>query len=295
MRSKWNSLVVGGCNVFGLALLALSATGGGSAVRAGDPAALQGDVLERIVAGIEQRVAGIEASIAAFADSLTARRISAQELCLADGSGAQTCITKAQLDALLKGAMQTGQAPAAIEPQAEQTASADRSVAAVATAETAPSATPAIDPPGAAVSVPQAGEGQVGEAETQPEVAAVPEADAAREVATTPQVESVPQAETSPSAEAAVPSMTQPTTEQPTAALSEAAASLPAEATVTTQASEPGETVVAASGKPGAIGAGERAVKDEERAEPRSTETTVATPEAKAAPTEAPAASERVE
>src|SRR5579884_1211910 len=290
MRSKWNSLVVGGCNVFGLALLALSATGGGSAVRAGDPAALQGDVLERIVAGIEQRVAGIEASIAAFADSLTARRISAQELCLADGSGAQTCITKAQLDALLKGAMQTGQAPAAIEPQAEQTASADRSVAAVATAETAPSATPAIDPPGAAVSVPQAGEG-----ETQPEVAAVPEADAAREVATTPQVESVPQAETAPSAEAAVPSMTQPTTEQPTAALSEAAASLPAEATVTTQASEPGETVVAASGKPGAIGAGERAVKDEERAETRSTETTVATPEAKAAPTEAPAASERVE
>src|SRR5215475_4244036 len=99
MRSKWNSLVVGGCNVFGLALLALSATAGGSAVRAEDPSTLQGNVLEKIVLGIEQRVADLGASVAAFADSFTTKRIVTQELCVADGSGAQTCITKAQLDA----------------------------------------------------------------------------------------------------------------------------------------------------------------------------------------------------
>src|SRR5260370_35747548 len=69
MRSKWNSLVVGSCNLFGLALLALSATAGGSAVRAGDPSTLQGDAFEKMVLAIEQRVADLEASVAAFADS----------------------------------------------------------------------------------------------------------------------------------------------------------------------------------------------------------------------------------
>src|SRR6516225_11434326 len=109
MKSRWNSLMVGGCNVFGLALLALSATAGGSAVRAGDPSTLQSTVLEKIVSGLEQQVANLEASMAAFADSFTTKRIAAQELCVADSSGAQTCITKAQLDTLLRGAMQLGQ------------------------------------------------------------------------------------------------------------------------------------------------------------------------------------------
>ncbi len=106
--------MVGGCNVVGLALLALSVTGGGTAVRAaGDAASLESIALEpvtKMVSGIEQRVAAIESSIAAFAHSFTARRIAVQELCVADGGGAQTCITKAQLDALLKGAVQTAQA-----------------------------------------------------------------------------------------------------------------------------------------------------------------------------------------
>src|ERR1700746_3866560 len=109
MRSRWNCLAVGGCNVFGLALLVLSATGGGSVVRAEDPTTLPGSVLEKIAVGIEQRIADLQASVAAFADSFTARRIAAQELCVGDGSGAQTCITKAQLDGLLRGTGQTGQ------------------------------------------------------------------------------------------------------------------------------------------------------------------------------------------
>src|SRR5215475_10642657 len=146
MRSRWNYLVVGSCNVFGLALLVLSATGGGSAVRAEDPVTLPGGVLERIAAGIEQRVADLQASVAGFADSFAARRIAAQELCVGDGSGAQTCITKAQLDALLKGMVQTGQAPAAIEQdQPEQTASADKSAAPLALVVALPETPPATE------------------------------------------------------------------------------------------------------------------------------------------------------
>src|SRR5262245_15132422 len=147
MRSKWNSLVVGGCNLFGLALLALSATAAGSTVRAEDPSALQSIVFEpltKMLTGLESRVANLEASMAAFGDSFAAKRIVARELCVADDSGTQTCITKAQLDALLRSAMQTGQAAAATQPrETEQTASADRSVA-----PAAPVA--AVEPPVAA-------------------------------------------------------------------------------------------------------------------------------------------------
>jgi hypothetical protein len=118
MKSIRNSLVAGSCQVFGLALLVLSATAGGSAVRAADPSILQNvvfDPIAQIVLRVEQRVADLEATVASFAESFTSERIVAQELCVADGSGAQTCITKAQLDALLKGAMQVGQASATRE------------------------------------------------------------------------------------------------------------------------------------------------------------------------------------
>src|SRR5258708_17874856 len=120
MKSRWNSLMVGGCNAFGLALLALSATAGGSAVRAGDPSTLQSTVLEKIISGLEQQVANLEASMAAFAEAFTTRRIVTRELCVADGSCAQTCITKAQPDALLRGPTQLGQAAATAPGVTEQ-------------------------------------------------------------------------------------------------------------------------------------------------------------------------------
>jgi hypothetical protein len=307
MRSKWNSLVVGSCNVFGLALLVLSATGGGSAVRAGDPSS---NVLEKIIAGIEQRVAGLEASVAAFADSFTARRIAAQELCVGDGSGAQTCITRAQLDALLRGATQTGQAPAAIEPdETEQAASADTSIAPIAAAATPSETPPAIEPSGAPLAIPQTAEGRGGEAaQAMPEVAAAPEVAAtpaeiaaAPEVAATPEIAAVPEAaaapqvEAVPEAEAALPSATQPATEQPTAALSEAGAPLSAEAAVPPPVREPAETVIAASSKPDAPITAEPPAKDEEPAQTGSLETTPGAPQAKAAPAEVPPVSERAE
>jgi hypothetical protein len=261
--------MVGGCNVFGLALLALSATAGGSAVRAGDPSTLQSTVLEKIVSGLERQVANLEASMAAFADSFTTRRIATQELCVADGSGAQTCITKAQLDDLLRGATQLGQAPAATAPgMTGQTASTDKSVA---PGDAVAAAVPAELPPAIEASEvplpvvrPQARESSVGEtAEALPELAAV----------------------TPPAAE--------PAASQPAEASSEAVAPLP-EATAP-PASEPAETIVAASAKPETFVTAERPAKDEEATPAAQGETDVATPEPKAVPAEASAASERVE
>jgi hypothetical protein len=265
MKSRWNSLMVGGCNVVGLALLALSATAGGSAVRAGDPSTLPSTVLEKIVSGLEQQVANLGESVAAFADSFTARRIAAQELCVADGSGAQTCITKAQLDALLRGATQLGQAPAATEP-GERTASADKPAAA---GDAVAAAVPAEMPPAVevsgTVSPPQAGESSVGEtAEAMPEVAAV------------------------------MPPAAEPIVDQPAAASTEAAAPLPVEATAP-PASEPAETIVAASAKAETFVTAERPATVEEAASAGPRETDLATPELKAVPAETPPASERVE
>ncbi len=267
MKSRWNSLMVGGCNVGGLALLALSATAGGSSVRAGDPSTLQSTVLEKIVSGLERQVANLEASMAAFADSFTTKRIVTQELCVADGSGAQTCITKAQLDALLRGAAQLGQAPAATEPgMTEQTASTDKPAPGDAVAAVVPpEMPPAIEASAATVPPSQAEESSVGEtAEAMPEVAAV------------------------------MPSAAEPMAGQSAATSSEAAAPLPAEATAP-PASEPAETLIAANAKPETIVTAERPAKDEEAAPAGPRETDLATPELKAVPAVAPPASERVE
>ena len=92
-----------------LAALALAfAFDGSRAVRAEDaevlPPLLQEMIVDPImktVQGFEQRIASVEATVADFADSFTSRRIAAQLLCVSDQSGAQTCITKAQLDSLL--------------------------------------------------------------------------------------------------------------------------------------------------------------------------------------------------
>src|ERR1700680_4121035 len=96
--------------IFGLALLAASLTVGGSLVRAEEPeaasSALHNIVFEPIakaVQGLEQRIGGLETSVMAFAASFTSAHITTQQLCVFDDSGgAPTCITKAQLDALLK-------------------------------------------------------------------------------------------------------------------------------------------------------------------------------------------------
>jgi len=65
-----------------------------------------------VVHAVEARLASLETTVASFAGSFNSRQITSQELCIADQSGAQTCITKAQLDALLVGMART----AAAEP-----------------------------------------------------------------------------------------------------------------------------------------------------------------------------------
>jgi hypothetical protein len=96
------------CGVSVAALLLTLSFDGSRPARAADPDALT-PLLETIITpiittvqGVEQRLAGLENAVGSFADSFTSRRVVAQMLCVADESGAQTCITKGQLDALLK-------------------------------------------------------------------------------------------------------------------------------------------------------------------------------------------------
>ena len=109
-----------------IALVAISMAIGAPAVRAqSDTApASWGEIavnpLMNALRAVEARVASIEASLALFASSFTTRELNTGQLCVSDESGAQTCITKAQLDALLA---RMGQA-AALEQRAANEAPA---------------------------------------------------------------------------------------------------------------------------------------------------------------------------
>jgi len=253
MKSIRNSLVAGSCQVFGLALLVFSATASGSAVRAADSSILQNvvfDPIAQIVLRVEQRVADLEATVASFAESFTSERIVAQQLCMADGSGAQTCITKAQLDALLKGAIQMGQVSARIELGADAHAtSTDKSVPSAPTVAMPSDTSPAIEPPAAAA----------GDLGTPPAVVAVvppaieKPASAADESTTSMLDVAAP-----------APSATPPSTEQPAAAAGESGTPLAALATVMAPATEPVEAVIAATAKPETVIAVEQPAKNEE-------------------------------
>ena len=50
---------------------------------------------------LEKQFIALEATVSSFAQSFTSAHITTQELCISDQSGAQTCITKEQLDSLL--------------------------------------------------------------------------------------------------------------------------------------------------------------------------------------------------
>jgi hypothetical protein len=95
-----------------IACLALAFTTGISAVRAQSEAPWRDMFVDPImdaVQALEDRLTGLEAKVASVGSPQSA----AHELCVADDAGARTCISKAQLDRLLK-MMQT----AAIEPPA---------------------------------------------------------------------------------------------------------------------------------------------------------------------------------
>lgn len=97
------------CCGLSMAALALAVSLDGSrAVWAADADVLTASLQEMIVypimktvQALEERLTSVEATVGAFAESFTSRRVVAQTLCVSDDSGAQTCITKAQLDSLL--------------------------------------------------------------------------------------------------------------------------------------------------------------------------------------------------
>jgi hypothetical protein len=113
------------CCGLSLAVLAFAVSLDGSrAVRADDADDLTTSLQEMIVDpimkavhGLDQRLAGLEASVGGMAETLSTRRVVAGMLCVADESGAQTCITKAQLDSLLSGVAhaEIGRAAAAVK------------------------------------------------------------------------------------------------------------------------------------------------------------------------------------
>src|SRR5262249_60616039 len=83
-----------------VAFLAFAYTSTVSTVRAQSdvPTWMMEDPISTTVKALEDRIAGLEAKIS----SLTSQRSADHELCVADDAGARTCISKAQLDRLLK-------------------------------------------------------------------------------------------------------------------------------------------------------------------------------------------------
>jgi hypothetical protein len=88
------------------------------------------DPISAAVKAVEERLTSLEAKVASVAESLASRPSVEHELCVADDAGARTCISKAQLDRLLK-MVQT----AAIEPPAKIN---DRMTSSVAESVTEP-------------------------------------------------------------------------------------------------------------------------------------------------------------
>jgi hypothetical protein len=99
------------CCGLSMAALALAVSLDGSrAVRADDADDLTTSLQDMIVnpvmktvQGLEARLTGLEAAVGAMAESFSSQRVVAHALCVSDETGAQTCITKAQLDTLLGG------------------------------------------------------------------------------------------------------------------------------------------------------------------------------------------------
>ena len=123
MTAKSRLLTKVSC-VLSIAFLAFAYTSNISAVRAQTdvPSWMMVDPISAAVKAVEDRLTSLEAKVASVAESLASRP--STELCVADDTGARTCISKAQLDRLIK-MVQT----AAIEPPAKTN---DRMTASVA-------------------------------------------------------------------------------------------------------------------------------------------------------------------
>jgi hypothetical protein len=110
-----------------IALVAFSMAFGAPAVRAQSDGSATSwreltDPVMNAIHDVEARLSSIEASVALFAGSFTTHEINTRQLCVSDETGARTCITKAQIDALLARMPQAAAAepatPAAEAPAA---------------------------------------------------------------------------------------------------------------------------------------------------------------------------------
>ena len=115
MTAKSRLLTKVSCG-FSIAFLAFAYTSNISTVRAQTdvPSWMMVDPISAAVKAIEERLTSLEAKVASVAEKVASQPSVEHELCVADEAGARTCISKAQLDRLLK-MVQT----AAVEPPAK--------------------------------------------------------------------------------------------------------------------------------------------------------------------------------
>jgi hypothetical protein len=134
------------------ALAAWFTFGGSQIARAEDPETISPPAQEMIlvpakdVHTLEQRVAYLEETVAALTEAW--QHINTHRLCVSDDSGAETCITKAQLDVFLSQSAHAKISEPALAQQAKLAAPVEATEAAevVAAAPTAPASEPAAEP-----------------------------------------------------------------------------------------------------------------------------------------------------
>jgi hypothetical protein len=151
MKTRVNSFLLRTSSAIAIALLTLSfAVGGSHAVRADDPESFSLPVQEAVlipvkdVQALEQRLIYLEEKVATLTEAR--QHVNTHQLCVSDDDGAETCITKAQLDALLIGQARATEAspPAAIVGEANTLLLAETVTIATTTdnSEPAPNAVP---------------------------------------------------------------------------------------------------------------------------------------------------------
>jgi hypothetical protein len=108
MKTRVNTFLLRTSSAIAIALLTLSfAVGGSRAVRADDPESLSLPAQETVlmpvkdVQALEQRVIHLEEKVASLTEAR--QHFNTHQLCVSDDNGAETCITKTLLDALLIG------------------------------------------------------------------------------------------------------------------------------------------------------------------------------------------------
>ncbi len=123
--------------------------GGSQIVRAEDPETLSPPAQEMIqvpakdVHALEQRVAFLEETVAALTESW--QHINTHRLCVSDDSGAETCITKSQLDMFLSQSAHAKISEPALAEETKLAASVEAAEV-VAAAPTEPASEPAAEP-----------------------------------------------------------------------------------------------------------------------------------------------------